>query len=76
VNQSCQPSPLAPLYGKLPRGWEAWVGVGGLLYARRRKTSPPVVLRAATADELARKVHQRETGCSDAAPCTEHDPAG
>jgi hypothetical protein len=51
-----QPSPLAPLYGKLPRGWEAWVGVGGILYARRRKTSPPVVLRASTAEELAAKV--------------------
>jgi hypothetical protein len=50
------PDPLAPLYGKLPRGWECWVGVHGLLYARRRKTSPPVVVRAATAEELAAKV--------------------
>jgi hypothetical protein len=56
VNQSCQPSPLAPLYGKLPRGWEAWVGVQGILYARLRKSSPPIVVRAATAEELAAKV--------------------
>ena len=62
MKQSCQPSPLAPLYGKLPRGWEAWVGVGGILYARRRKTSPPVVLRAATAAELAAKVAQYQGG--------------
>jgi hypothetical protein len=50
------PDPLAPLRGKLPRGWEAWTGVGGILYARWRKTSPPVVVRAATAEELAVKV--------------------
>jgi len=40
------PDPLAPLYGKLPRGWECWRGVGGMLYARRRNSSPPVVLRS------------------------------
>jgi hypothetical protein len=49
------------LYGKLPRGWEAWVGVGGLLYARLRRSSPPVVFRAATAGELAAKVAEFET---------------
>jgi len=60
LSTSCQPSPLRSLYGKLPRGWECWVGVGGLLYARRRLTSPPVVFRAATADELAAKVAEWE----------------
>ena len=50
-----QSSPLAPLYGRFP-GRECWVGVGGILYARRRRSSPPVVLRAATADELAAKI--------------------
>ncbi len=56
-------NPLAPLYGKLPRGWECWTGVGGILYARWRKSTPPVVLRAATAEELAAKVreHQGDT---------------
>ena len=53
------PSPLAPLYGKFPR-WEAWVGIGGILYARRRKSSPPVVFRAATAEELAAKIRDYE----------------
>jgi hypothetical protein len=64
MSQSCQPNPLAPLYGKLPRGWECWVGVGGLLYARRRKSSPPIVFRAATAGELAAKVTEWEAGRS------------
>jgi hypothetical protein len=59
LSTSCQPSPLAPLYGKFP-GWECWVGVGGILYARRRKSSPPVVFRAATADELASKITEWE----------------
>jgi hypothetical protein len=54
------PDPLAPLRGKLPRGWEAWVGVSGTLYARRRRSSPPVVVRAATAEELAAKVRERQ----------------
>lgn len=54
------PDPLAPLRSKLPRGWEAWTGVGGMLYARRRLTSPPVVFRSASADDLARQVREWE----------------
>jgi hypothetical protein len=54
-----QPDPLAPLRGKFPY-WEAWVGISGLLYARRRMTSPPVVFRAATAEELAAKIREYE----------------
>jgi hypothetical protein len=60
VESSCQPNPLQPLYGKLPRGWETWVGVGGLLYARLRKSSPPIVFRAATAEELAAQITEWE----------------
>ena len=59
MNQSCQPSPLTPLYGKFP-GWECWVGVGGILYARLRRSTPPVVFRVATAAELAAKIRQYE----------------
>jgi hypothetical protein len=55
------PSPLAPLRGKFP-SWEAWQGVTGLLYARRRKTSPPPVLHGRTAAELARKIEAWEEG--------------
>jgi hypothetical protein len=38
------------------------VGVGGILYARRRKSSPAIVFRAATADELAAKITEWEAG--------------
>ena len=27
-------------------GWHAWAGVGGIVYARRVRSSPPIVLRA------------------------------
>src|SRR5260370_36125575 len=53
--------PLALLRGKLPRGWECWRGISGLLYARRRRSSPPVVLGSTSADDLARQVPDRET---------------
>jgi len=33
-------------------GWHAWAGVGGILYARRERTSPPKVVRASDADGL------------------------
>jgi hypothetical protein len=55
-----KPDPLAPLRGKLPPGWECWTGISGLLYARRRKSSPPIVLRAATAHELAAQIAEAE----------------
>ena len=53
--------PLAALRGRFP-GWEAWRGVSGLLYARRLRTSPPVIVRAATADDLAAKITEHEHG--------------
>ena len=58
------PDPLAPLRGKLPRGWDAWAGIGGLLYARRRKSSPPIVLRSTSAEDLRRQVEDTEAGRS------------
>lgn len=39
------------------RGWEAWTGGGGIRYARRPKSIPPIVVRAATAAELAATGH-------------------
>ena len=33
-------------------GWHTWAGVGGILYGRRERTSPPKVVRAADADGL------------------------
>jgi hypothetical protein len=32
--------------------WHFWLGVSGICYARRPKSSPPKVVRAATWDEL------------------------
>lgn len=55
-------SALAPLRGRLPRHWEAWTGVGGLLYARRRMVSPPIVVRAYDADELIQKARLKVPG--------------
>jgi hypothetical protein len=52
---------LAALQGRFP-GWQAWRGVSGLLYARRLRTSPPVIVRAATADDLAAKITEHERG--------------
>jgi hypothetical protein len=55
-----QPSdPLAPLHGQFPR-WEAWRGIGGLLYARLRRSTPPIVFRDVTGDGLARQIREHE----------------
>jgi hypothetical protein len=55
------PDPLAALRGGFPR-WQAWRGISGLFYARRLRTSPPVIIRAVTADELAAKITEHERG--------------
>jgi hypothetical protein len=49
----------ALLAGEFPR-WEAWRGVSGLLYVRRRMTSPPVVFRGYTAKALAEQIREHE----------------
>ena len=55
-----QPSdPLPPLRGQFPR-WEACRGVGGLLYGRLRKSSPPVVFRDVTGEGLACQTREWE----------------
>jgi hypothetical protein len=41
-------------------GWLAWPGVATLLYARRHRTSPPMVVRAATPDGLRQAIQQAE----------------
>jgi hypothetical protein len=42
-------------------GWHAWPAVlGGLVYARRPRTSPPLVVRAATTDELRQAIETVE----------------
>ena len=42
------------------RYWHTWAGVGGLLYARRLKSSPPRVVRAATPDGLRAEIEASE----------------
>jgi hypothetical protein len=59
ASQRSGTDPLAVLRGKFS-GWQAWQGVSGLLYARRLRTSPPIVVRAATAHDLAAKITEYE----------------
>ena len=41
-------------------GWYGWIGVNGLLYARRPRTSPPVVVRAGNIADLHQLVEEAE----------------
>jgi hypothetical protein len=42
-------------------GWHAWQGtLGGVVYASRSRTSPPLVVRATTTDQLARAIEDAE----------------
>src|SRR5215470_4596495 len=40
--------------------WHVWQGVSGLLYARRPRTSPPVVVRGEDAVDLRNQMRQAE----------------
>ena len=43
-------------------GWETWPGVlAGVVYARRPRTSPPLVVRAISADGLRQAIEAAET---------------
>ena len=42
-------------------GWHTWTGVGGLLYARRLMSSPPVVYRSTDPGELEARIREHET---------------
>ena len=42
-------------------GWHAWMGVpAGLLYCRRPRSSPPVVMRSSTVAGLRQQIEQWE----------------
>lgn len=42
-------------------GWETWPGVlAGVVYARRPRTSPPLVVRAITPDTLRQAIEAAE----------------
>jgi hypothetical protein len=42
----------------IPWGWEHWRGVTGTWYARRTKSSPPIVLRAESLTDLREQVRE------------------
>jgi len=48
-----------PYGAEFPR-WHIWRGVCGLLYARRLRTSPPIVVRADTAVDLRDQIRRVE----------------
>jgi hypothetical protein len=42
-------------------GWQTWTGVGGILYARLQRTSPPKVVRGANTDALRAAIKAEES---------------
>ena len=55
-----QSGALAAIPGDYP-GWLAWEGaIAGLLYARRPRSSPPMVVRSTTTDGLRREIESAE----------------
>jgi hypothetical protein len=55
-----QASALAQVDRDFP-GWHAWPGViAGMLYARRPRSSPPLVVRATDTDQLRREIEDAE----------------
>jgi hypothetical protein len=53
------PPELATALRRFP-AWHYWKGVSGLYYARRPKSSPPIVLRHETAAGLAALIAEWE----------------
>jgi hypothetical protein len=53
-----------PYAAEFPQ-WHVWRGVSGLVYARRPRTSPPVVVRAEDAVDLRDQIRRLEgrTAC-------------
>lgn len=41
--------------------WHVWRGVSGLVYARRPRTSPPVVVRAENVADLSDQIRRAES---------------
>jgi hypothetical protein len=40
--------------------WYAWRGVGGIVYARRPRSSPPMLVRSATTQGLREAIEEAE----------------
>lgn len=43
-------------------GWHCWQGTIPVVYARRPKSSPPVVIRAGDVDELREAIQRAKQG--------------
>jgi hypothetical protein len=41
--------------------WHVWRGVCGLLYARRPRTSPPIVVRGEDTEDLGAQIRRAES---------------
>jgi hypothetical protein len=50
---------LAALVRRFPR-WEAWKGVSGLFYAPWLRSSPPVVVRGESPEDLADQIDRAQ----------------
>jgi hypothetical protein len=68
-----------PYAAELPH-WHVWRGISGLLYARWRSSSPPVVVRGEDAvdlrDQIRREQFLRSGGEEDAKPGDEFHSSG
>jgi hypothetical protein len=53
------PPPWWPYAAELPN-WYVWRGVNGLVYARRMRTSPPIVVRGEDAVDLRDAIRREE----------------
>lgn len=47
----------AQISSEFPR-WHTWKGISGLVYASRRKTSPPAVVRGEDATDLRDQIRR------------------
>jgi len=47
-------------YGAELPDWHVWRGISGLVYARRRDTSPPVLVRGEDAADLRDAIRREE----------------
>lgn len=63
-----------PYAAEFPQ-WHVWRGVCGLVYARRPRTSPPLVVRAENAVELRAQIRRAE-GMTDSCKGSDPKPAG
>jgi hypothetical protein len=48
-----------PYAAELPH-WHVWRGVSGLVYARRPRTSPPIVIRGEDIEDLRAQIRRAE----------------